>query len=147
MSTTETTKVTEEFQSIPIARLKESSTNPRKTFDEGRIEELAQSIRSKGVLLPLLVRPVNQHYEIVAGAQRFRAAQRAGLREVPVRVSSFTDAEAQETQLIENLLRTDLHPFEEAQGFRALLDKEANRYTIEVSVRSVTYGRSVCRRG
>ena len=131
MSTTETTKVTQEYQNISMAQLQESSTNPRKTFDEGRLSELAESIRSKGVLLPLLVRPVNGHYEIIAGAQRFRAAQRAGLRELPVRVSEFSDAEAQEAQLIENLLRTDLHPFEEAQGFRALLDKEGSKYTVE----------------
>ena len=131
MSTTESMIVTQEYQNIPIARLKESSTNPRKTFDEERLKELAESIRSKGILLPLLVRPVNGHYEIVAGTQRFRAAQRAGLREVPVRVSAFNDAEAQETQLIENLLRTDLHPFEEAQGFHALLDKEGSKYTVE----------------
>ncbi len=131
MSTTETTKGTQEYRSLPIVQLKESSTNPRKTFDEGRLAELAESIRSKGVLSPLLVRRVNGHYEIVAGAQRFRAAQRAGLREVPVRVSTFTDAEAQEAQLIENLLRADLHPFEEAQGFRALLDQDATKHTIE----------------
>lgn len=131
MSTTGTTKGTQEYRSIPIAQLKESSTNPRKTFDDARLAELAESIRSKGVLSPLLVRHVNGYYEIVAGAQRFRAAQRAGLREVPVRVSTFTDAESQEAQLIENLLRADLHPFEEAQGFRALLDQEAAKYTVE----------------
>src|SRR6185437_14766266 len=131
MSTTETTKGTQEYRSIPITQLKESASNPRKTFDEGRLAELAESIRSKGVLSPLLVRRVNGHYEIVAGAQRFRAARRAGLREVPVRVSTLNDVEAKETQLIENLLRTDLHPFEEAQGFRALLDQEPAKYTIE----------------
>jgi len=82
MSTIEAIKGTQEYRSIPIAQLKESSTNPRKAFDEARLAELAESIRSKGVLSPLLVRRVNGHYEIVAGAQRFRAAQRAGLREV-----------------------------------------------------------------
>lgn len=131
MSKSETTKAAQEYRNLPITRLKESTTNPRKTFDDVRLAELAESIRSKGVLSPLLVRPINGHYEIVAGAQRFRAAQRAGLREVPVRVSTYTDAEAQETQLIENLLRTDLHPFEEAQAFRALLDQETGKYTIE----------------
>lgn len=131
MSTTKETRVTQEYRNIPIAQLQESATNPRKTFDDARLAELAESIRSKGVLSPSLVRPVNGHYEIVAGARRFRAAQKAGLREVPVRVSAFTDAEAQEAQLIENLLRSDLHPFEEAQGFRALLDKESGKYTVE----------------
>src|SRR5580704_915635 len=131
MSTTERTKVLNEYRNVPLAELRESSTNPRKTFDEERLEELADSVRSKGVLSPLVVRPVNGHYEIVAGAQRFRAAQRAGLDAVPVRVSALTDEEAQEVQMIENLLRTDLHPFEEARGFRALLDREDAQYTVE----------------
>jgi ParB family transcriptional regulator, chromosome partitioning protein len=78
MSTSAKTKVTEEYRSIPIAQLKESSTNPRKTFDEASLQELAESIRSKGVLLPLLVRPVNGHYQIVAGERRYRASKLAG---------------------------------------------------------------------
>ncbi len=131
MSTTEITKALNEYRSVPLAQLVESSTNPRKAFDEERLEELAESVRSKGILLPLVVRPVNGHYEIVAGARRFRAAQRAGLDAVPVHVSALTDAEAQEVQIIENLLRTDLHPFEEARGFRALLDREGSQYTVE----------------
>ncbi len=112
-------------------KLIESSTNPRKAFDEERLEELAESIRSKGILSPLVVRPVNGHFEIVAGARRYRAAQRAGLKEIPVRVGAFTDAEALEIQIIENIQRADVHPFEEAQGFRALLDREGAEYTIE----------------
>ena len=86
MSTTETMKSLQEYVSIPIVKLIESSTNPRKAFDEERLEELAESIRSKGILSPLVVRPVNGHFEIVAGARRYRAAQRAGLKEIPVRV-------------------------------------------------------------
>ena len=96
-----------------------------------RLEELAESIRSKGVLSPLLVRRTNGHLEIVSGARRYRAAQRAGLREVPVRIAVLTDEEALETQIVENLLRSDIHPFEEAQGFRALLDREGAGYTVE----------------
>lgn len=131
MSTIETIKVTQEYRNVSLAQLQESNTNPRKSFDEGRLEELAKSIHSKGILLPLVVRPVNGHFEIVAGARRFRAAQRAGLCEVPVRVSVLSDTEAQETQIIENLLRSDLHPFEEAQGFRALLETDGTKYTVE----------------
>jgi len=131
MSTTETVKVTQEYRNIPIAQLKESTTNPRKTFDEGPLNELAESIRSKGVLLPLLVRPVNGHYEIVAGERRYRASKLAGRDTVPATVRELSDAECLEVQLIENLLRTDLHPFEEAQGFRALLDREGGKYTVE----------------
>jgi ParB family chromosome partitioning protein len=121
----------QEYRSIPLAELVESTTNPRKAFDERQLEELAESIRSKGVLLPLLVRPVNGHYEIVAGERRYRASKLAGRETVPATVRDLTDAECLEIQLIENLLRADLHPFEEAQGFRALLDQEASKYTIE----------------
>ena len=120
-----------EYVEIPMKELVESSTNPRKSFDEAALDELAGSIRSKGVLSPLLVRRVNGHFEIVTGARRYRAAQRAGLEEIPVRVGTFTDAEALEIQIIENIQRADVHPFEEAQGFRALLDREGADYTIE----------------
>jgi len=131
MSTTEIAKSLQEYVSIPIVKLIESSTNPRKAFDEARLEELAESIRSKGILSPLVVRPVNGHFEIVAGARRYRAAQRAGLKEIPARIGAFSDGEALEIQIIENIQRADVHPFEEAQGFRALLDREGAEYTIE----------------
>jgi ParB family chromosome partitioning protein len=131
MTTKEAVKSLQEYVNVPVAELIESSTNPRKTFDEEGLEELAESIRSKGVLSPLLARKVNGHFEIISGAMRYRAAQRAGLQEVPVRVSALTDAEALETQIVENLLRSDMHPFEEAQGFRALLEREGAGYTIE----------------
>lgn len=131
MSTKAVVGKSQEYRSIPLAELVESTTNPRKTFDERQLEELAESIRSKGVLLPLLVRPVNGHYEIVAGVRRYRASKLAGSDTVPATVRDLSDAECLEIQLIENLLRTDLHPFEEAQGFRALLDQEGSKYTIE----------------
>src|SRR6202043_1816079 len=120
-----------EYVEIPMKELVESSSNPRKSFDEASLDELAVSIRSKGVLSPLLVRRVNGHFEIVSGARRYRAAQRAGLREVPVRIVSLSDAETLEAQIIENVQKADVHPFEEAQGFRALLENEEARYTIE----------------
>lgn len=131
MSATEAVKSSKEYLTIPIVDLTESSTNPRKVFDEERLEELAGSIRSKGVLSPLLVRRINGHFEIVTGARRYRAAQRAGLDEIPVRIGAFTDEEALEIQIIENIQRDDVHPFEEAQGFRALLDRESADYSIE----------------
>jgi ParB family chromosome partitioning protein len=131
MSTKAVVGNSQEYRSIPVAELVESTTNPRKTFDERQLEELAESIRSKGVLLPLLVRPVNGHYEIVAGERRYRASKLAGRDTVPATVRDLTDAECLEIQLIENLLRTDLHPFEEAQGFRTLLDQQDSKYTIE----------------
>src|SRR5206468_3321767 len=80
MSTKEAVKELQEYASVPIAELVESSSNPRKTFDEERLEELAESIRSKGILSPLLARRVNGHFEIVSGARRYRAAQRARMR-------------------------------------------------------------------
>jgi len=131
MSTKAATKALPEYVNIPIGHLVESSTNPRKTFDEAQLTQLAESIRSKGVLSPLLVRRVNGHFEIVFGAQRYRAAQRAGLPAVPATVRELTDEECLEIQLIENLQRTDLQPFEEAQGFRALLDRQGDKYSIE----------------
>jgi ParB family chromosome partitioning protein len=131
MNTKEVVKSLQEYVNVPLTELVESSTNPRKTFDVERLEELAESIRRKGVLSPLLARKVNGHFEIVFGAMRYRAAQRAGLQELPVRIAALTDAEALETQIIENLLRSDVHPFEEAQGFRALLEREGAGYTIE----------------
>jgi ParB family chromosome partitioning protein len=116
MNTKEAVQSLPEYVNVPLRELVESPTNPRKTFDDERLEELAESIRSKGVLSPLLARKVNRHFEIVSGARRYRAAQRAGLQEVPVRIVAPNDEEALETQIIENIQRADVHPFEEAQG-------------------------------
>src|SRR5580693_2288184 len=131
MSTTEVVKPSKEYMNVPIAELVESSTNPRKVFDQSFLEELAVSIRNKGILSPLLVRPVNNHLEIVAGAQRYRAAKLAGLEVAPIRLQNLSDLEAQEVQQIENVQRKDVHPFEEAQGYRTLLGFEGANYTIE----------------
>src|SRR6266849_1690950 len=131
MSTTEAVKSSKEYMTVPIVELVESSTNPRKVFDQSFLEELAESIRNRGILSPLLVRPVNNHLEIVAGAQRYRAAKLAGLEVAPIRLKAMTDLEAQETQQIENVQRKDVHPFEEAQGYRTLLGFEGANYTVE----------------
>jgi ParB/RepB/Spo0J family partition protein len=131
MNTKEAVQSLPEYVNVPLAELVECSTNPRKMFDDEKLEELAESIRSKGVLSPLLARRVNGHFEIVSGARRHRAAQRAGLQEIPVRIVAPNDEEAFETQLIENIQRADVHPFEEAQGFRALLEREGAAYTVE----------------
>ena len=95
---------------------------PRTTFDEAALEELASSIRSKGVLQPLLVRPKGKKYEIIAGERRYRAAQLAGLEEVPIIIREFSDQETLEIALIENLQREDLNPLEEARGYKNLLE-------------------------
>jgi ParB family transcriptional regulator, chromosome partitioning protein len=131
MTTIDTTAATE-YRDLPLAMLTESTTNPRRTFEEAALEELAETIRSQGVLSPLLVRPMNEHgFEIVFGARRYRAAQMVGSETVPVRIKHMTDAEVLEAQLIENLVRRDVHPMEEAQGFKALLDLEEPKYSIE----------------
>jgi ParB family transcriptional regulator, chromosome partitioning protein len=131
LSTHPTTTSNDEYRSVPITALVESPTNPRKHFDEDRLRELAESIRTKGLLSPLLVRPVEGHFEIVAGARRYRAARQAGLNEVAVCVRELSDSEAQELQTVDNLQRADLHPFEEAHGFAALVRGETGKYSIE----------------
>ena len=93
---------------------------PRRRFEN--LEALAESIREKGVLQPLLVRRVGEAYEVVAGERRLRAAAMAGLKEVPARVLDLTDREALELALVENLQREDLSPVEEARGYQALLE-------------------------
>jgi ParB family chromosome partitioning protein len=123
---------TTEYRDLPLAVLTESRTNPRRVFADDALKELAESIRTQGVLSPLLVRPVNElGFEIVAGARRYRAAQIAEVPTVPVRIVNLTDAEALEAQLVENLMRRDVHPMEEASGFRALLDLDEPKYSIE----------------
>ena len=120
-----------EYRDLPLSILTESQTNPRRIFEESALKELAASIRSQGVLSPLLVRPLTERsFEIVAGARRYRAAQLAEAETVPVRIVNLTDAEALEAQLIENLQRRDVHPLEEAHGFRALLSLDEPKYSI-----------------
>ncbi|HEY1213837.1 MAG TPA: ParB/RepB/Spo0J family partition protein, partial [Bryobacteraceae bacterium] len=98
-----------EYRNVSLLLLSESKTNPRRIFEDAALRELAASIRSQGVLSPLLVRPVTEHgFEIVAGARRFRAAQMAESETVPVRIVDLTDAQALEAQLIENLQRKDV---------------------------------------
>jgi ParB family chromosome partitioning protein len=110
------------FQFIAIDQIHESTTNPRKTFDEAKLWELAESIKHNGMIQPVTVRPNNQGFEIVAGTRRFRAAQLAELFSVPARIVEIDDAQALEWQLVENSQRVDVHPYEEAQGFQRLLD-------------------------
>ena len=111
-----------EFQYVAIDTIHESATNPRRTFDECKLGELAESIRTNGLIQPITVRPNSEGFEIVAGARRFRAAQLAELFSLPARIVDITDAQALEWQLVENSQRVDVHPYEEAQGFQRLLD-------------------------
>lgn len=107
---------------LPLAQLAPSPTQPRRHFDAEALAELAASIAAKGVLQPILVRPVGEdRYEIVAGERRWRASQQAGLHEVPVVIREMAEGEGFEAALIENVQRQDLGPVEEAQGYRRLL--------------------------
>jgi ParB family chromosome partitioning protein len=126
------TQTATEYRNLPLNVLSESTTNPRCVFEDAALKELTESIRVRGVLSPLLVRPITeQGFEIVAGARRYRAAQMAEAATVPVRIVNLTDAESLEAQLVENLIRSDVHPMEEANGFRALLNLEEPKYSIE----------------
>ena len=120
-----------EYRNLPLAQLQESPTNPRRRFDERGLNELAESFKSQGVLQPLLVRSVSEElYEVVAGARRLRAAKIAELVEIPVRVVALSDAAVRESQLTENLLREDVHPYEEAIALKGILQLEGAQYDI-----------------
>jgi ParB family chromosome partitioning protein len=113
-------------RTLPIALLRANPFQPRDHFDPEQLEELAASIRDKGIIQPIIVRPVpgkSDEYQIVAGERRWRAAQKARLHEVPVVIKAFTDAEALEVALIENIQRADLNAIEEARGYRQLIEK------------------------
>ena len=121
-----------EYRNVSLSLLNVSKTNPRRTFEDAALKELAESIRAQGILSPLLVRPLTENgFEIVFGERRYRAAQLAGQDTVPVRIRQMSDAEALEAQLVENLIRAEIHPMEEAQGFRALLALDEPKYSIE----------------
>jgi ParB family chromosome partitioning protein len=106
-----------------IEEIVPNRSQPRKRFDEWKLEELAESIREKGILEPLVVRRVDSGYEIIVGERRWRAAQKAGLKEIPVVVREAQDREVLEISLIENLQRENLNPVEEAEGFRRLAEE------------------------
>ncbi|MBO0664288.1 ParB/RepB/Spo0J family partition protein [Jiella sp. MQZ9-1] len=111
---------------VPIIRITPNPHNPRRTFRQDELEELAASIRHHGVVQPLLVRPLpgrDGHFELVAGERRLRAAQLAGLRDVPVVTREINDRQSLEIAIIENVQRADLNAIEEAQGYQALIDE------------------------
>jgi ParB family chromosome partitioning protein len=109
---------------VPFEFLRPNPRNPRKTFVEEDLQALTDSIREKGLLQPILVRPVKgevERFEIVAGERRWRAAQRAQLPEVPIIVQEFSDSEALEIAIVENVQRSDLNAIEEAIGYEQLI--------------------------
>lgn len=108
---------------LPIERVTRDPGQPRKTFDEAKLRELADSIGTQGLIQPVLVRRLGTDFRLIAGERRWRAAQLAGLHEIPAIVRDVTEAEAFELALVENLQRTDLNPLEEAEGYRRLVDE------------------------
>ena len=106
---------------LPLSQIKTNENQPRKSFDQDKLNELVDSIRQNGVLQPILVRKVGDKYEIVAGERRYQAAVLAELEEIPVIIREISDKEVFQLALIENLQRADLNPIEEAQGYSKLI--------------------------
>jgi len=108
---------------IAVERITPSPLQPRRAFDETKIEELASSIRNQGIIQPLVVRPNGEQFQLIAGERRWRAAMKAGLSRVPVVVRNATDHEVLQLALVENLQREDLNAIEEANGYRRLQEE------------------------
>jgi len=134
-------KAGDALQSIPVDRLAPGKYQPRTRMDEGSLNELAESIREQGLMQPILVRPVGGgRFEILAGERRWRAAQKAGLKEVPALVRPVADQAALALALIENIQREDLNAIEEAQGLKRLIDEFG--LTHETAAKAVGRSRS-----
>lgn len=116
-------KLGEHVQIVKLTKVEPSREQPRKQFDADALQELAESIKQFGVLQPLLVQKKKDYYEIIAGERRWRASKLAGLKEVPVIVKEFTEQEAVEISLIENIQREDLNPIEEAMAYKRLMEE------------------------
>ena len=127
MATVEGARVTESggIKKLPVEFIIANRSNPRRSFDAEQLEDLTNSIREKGVMQPLLVRPSKDPniFELIAGERRWRAAQKAGLHDVPVIVRDVDDKEALELAIIENVQRADLNPLEEAMGYGQLIEQ------------------------
>ena len=108
---------------VPVEVIDENPNQPRRSFDETELQSLSDSIRNHGVLQPLLVRPVGERFQLVAGERRLRAARAAGIGQVPVRIVDFNDQQVMEAALVENIQRADLNPIEKAHGFKDYLDR------------------------
>jgi len=113
----------QEFLHCGIEEIIPNQSQPRKHFDESKLQELAESIKEKGILEPLIVRRMDQGYELIVGERRWRAAQKAGMKEVPIMVKEVRGKESLEISLIENLQREDLNPIEAAEAFKHLIDE------------------------
>ena len=133
----------EDQRSLPLASIKPGRFNPRRNFSQAQLDELASSIRERGLVQPLVVRPSlsdAESFEIVAGERRWRAAQLANLHQVPVIVRELTDQEAVELAIIENVQREDLNAIEEGEGYKLLMD--GHGYTQEDLAKVIGKSRS-----
>lgn len=110
-------------QMVKIRLIEPAVSQPRENFDEDSLTELAESIKKYGVIQPIIVKRVEDHYQIIAGERRWRAAKQAGLREIPVVIKDYDEQQIAEIALIENLQREDLNPIEEAKAYQSLIDK------------------------
>ena len=108
---------------VRISEVEPNRSQPRKYFDDEKLEELSESIKTYGILQPILVQKKDGYYEIIAGERRWRAALKAGLKEIPVIIREYSDKEILELSLIENIQREDLNPIEEAEGYKRLMDE------------------------
>jgi ParB family chromosome partitioning protein len=130
------------IQEISLDRIKPSKANPRRCLDEAALSELAENIKTHGVLQPILIRPMNSNgYEIVCGERRWKASKTAGKETIPARIVNLTDGEALELAVIENLQRENVHELDEALGYKALIKQNPELYTVENI--AVKVGRSV----
>ncbi len=108
-------------RTLPIDLIDRNPRNPRRDFRDDELAELTESVKRHGIVQPIAVRPLGERYEIIAGERRWRAAQRAGLHDVPVTILDISDSEALEVAIVENVQRADLNPVEEARGYQALI--------------------------
>ena len=124
---------------VNITKVEPNRDQPRKTFDEDKLEELSESIKTHGIINPLLVQDRQDHYEIIGGERRWRAAKKAGLKEVPVIIKNLTEEEIAEYALIDNIQRDDLNPIDEALAFKKLIDDFG--YTQDIVAEKVSKSR------
>ncbi len=139
-------RVVMDIKTLALTEVVPSPFNTRKHCDETKLKELAESIKQKGLIEPVVVRPLNGKFELVCGERRFRASKMAGLTDIVARVVKLDDKEALEFQVIENLQREDIHPLEEAEGYESLMKKHGYKTVDDVAVkvgksRGYIYGR------
>lgn len=119
-----------DFKTIPLSEIKPDKNQPRKFFDDHSLKELTESVKLKGVLQPIMVRPNGKGYILVCGERRLKASHAAGLSDVPAVIRNLSDEEALEIQFIENIQRDDVHPMDEASTFKLMIESKVKPYTI-----------------